>query len=169
MNEKKKQLDEKRDRETIETFYKKANDVRSPEQLASFVKSLLGDYQHDYGSIVHACAASAIAACRAVDRDPNSGGITGFQAGCVMWEFISRFLYKKGPMRLVEYKNMLYPQYESEFTSRTITKDTWEWLQKEAKKQLGDTTFTSEEVLAHLRSIADGKVPFCYQVEAEEQ
>lgn len=42
--------------------------------------------EHDYGTICVAIGAIAAAAARAADRSPN-GGITGFQAGAVFWEF----------------------------------------------------------------------------------
>ena len=166
----KQKLDEKENKDIVDGFYKHANEVRTPDQLASFVKGMLGEYHHDYGTIVHACAAAALAACRTVDRDPDSGGITGFQAGCVMWSFVEHWLHTKGPMKLMQYRNMLYPQYETSF-AKTITKDTWKWLQAEAKKELiefpqgegpgGDYRNTIRD---HLQSIAEGEPPFGYRV-----
>ena len=74
------------DREVIESFYVKALGVRTPQQLADFV-TWLDTHRQDYGTICHAMAAAAIAGASCMDHMPNAdGGITGFQAGAVMWE-----------------------------------------------------------------------------------
>jgi hypothetical protein len=163
----KKPLDEEKDKEIVESFYKDANEINTPSELADFITVLTNSYIHDYGTIVHAATSAAIAAVRVVDHDPDSGGITGFQAGCIMWQFVRKFLHMEGPMRLVEFKNMLYPQYEDEF-SKKIDKKTWEWLQKKAKENLlveRETTMSNPDLFKHWKSIADGKVPFGYRVE----
>jgi len=51
------------------------------EQLPMFLKKLVEDYQHDYGTICHAVAAGALSAAHAVNHSPT-GGITGFQPLC---------------------------------------------------------------------------------------
>jgi hypothetical protein len=40
---------------------------------------------------------------------------------------------------MVSYANMLYPQYEGSF-DKTITPETWKWLQAEASKNLIEHT-----------------------------
>jgi len=72
-------------------WQKKAKEA-TVETLPQFLKELTEDYEHDYGTIVHATTEAAIAACHAVDASPQ-GGITGFQAGCIMWQFISEWNY----------------------------------------------------------------------------
>lgn len=143
-------------------WYKDAEKVRTPDELAAFVTRLTTDYAHDYGTICHACAACAIAAAWAVNRSP-SGGITGFQAGCIMWEFIRNWMSKDSPMRLVDFQDMLYPQYERKF-QKAISGDVWEWLQEQAKEKLGDDRPAAGAVESHWESIADGVVPFGYEV-----
>lgn len=64
---------------------------------------------------------------------------------------------------------MLYPQYEYKFTGRTISSDTWAALQKSAKENLEEDEKNENyrahpRVIAHWKSIADGKVPFGYTV-----
>jgi len=75
---------------THEEWYKEARNIRNIKQLKKFIKKMKS-YNHDYGTICHAMTAAALAAMWVVDRDPICGGITGFQAGCIMWEFMRRW------------------------------------------------------------------------------
>ena len=82
---------------TIDTLESEIRDVMSAD--------------HDYGTICVAIGHIAAAAARAADRMP-SGGITGFQAGAVFWEFTRAWgVFGDGPKRVVTYADMLYPQY----------------------------------------------------------
>ena len=82
------------------------------ETLPEFMNHIMNDYCHDYGTVCHAVAACAMAAVYAANHHP-SGGITGFQAGFVMWDIIRQTNYpsNKCGMKLIDYDNMLYPQY----------------------------------------------------------
>lgn len=106
------------------------------ETLPAFLDELAGNYSHDYGTICHAMATAAIAAACALDRTPQ-GGITGFQAGAIMWEFIRGWNYtsNKCGLAIVDYDNLLYPQYSDKF-SKTISACTWENLQKIAAEKI---------------------------------
>lgn len=135
------------------------------DRLPAFLKELSEDYQHDYGTICHAIAAAAIAAANAIEHSP-CGGITGFQESCVMWEFISNWdsSYKDKPLRLLDYSNILYPQYATTF--QTISKETWSWIQKEAAKKLSeDNEDVHPAVITHWKSLIEGEVPFNLSVE----
>jgi hypothetical protein len=144
--------------------WQKEIDDMTLEELPAFIKKLTTKYHHDYGTICHAIACGAIATAKAIDRSP-SGGITGFQAGAVMWEMIKLWgVFGSGPKRMMEYDQMLYPQYEHHF--RTITPETWSWLKDEAKKNLAKET-ASPKVLAHWKTITQGIVPFGFRVEAD--
>ncbi len=158
-------------------WYKEAGKVKTTADLVEFINHLLHDYNHDYGTICHATVAAAIAACWAVDRDPRQGGITGFQSSIILWEFISNWSHKYGPMRLLEYEYMLYPQHADQF-AQEIPPSTWKYLQDEAQKKLDDSKKTgmdengypygaAEEVVAHWQSIVDGEVPFGWTVRPE--
>ena len=132
------------------------------ETLPGFLIKLTTEFKHDYGTICHAVAAAAVAAAWAVEHSP-AGGITGFQGGAVMWEFIKHWNHLEDkPLRLVDFSHMLYPQYESHF-QKTITPDTWKWLQEEARKNLGEKG-GHKEVREHWKMIAMGVVPFGYEV-----
>lgn len=113
-------------------WYKESSE-QTLKTLPGFL-SKLAEHPHDYNTIVYALAAAALGAARALDRTPN-GGITGFQAGAVFWEFYGEWMHQKNkPARIVKYEDMLVPQNESKF--KTITQKTWEWLYEAASKNL---------------------------------
>jgi hypothetical protein len=150
-------------------WYKEAQD-QTLETLPAFLQKLATEFEHDYGTICHALASSAIASAWAMNRT-EQGGITGFQAGAVMWEFIKHWGYggELKPLRLFDYSNMLYPQYE-EYFEKNISEDTWKWLQTQAAEQLSDeNAMMHTEVRNHLQSIVNGVVPFGYAVIKEDE
>ena len=153
-------------------WYDKARNMQ-PEDLDGFIKHLTNDYIHDYGTICHAMSIGSIATIWAMDHSA-SGGITGFQAGCIMWENIKNWMteYREVPLKLVNYRDMLYPQYESKY-QKILSDDTYEWLKKEAQKNLDEKEFAHPDVIAHWQFIAAGNVPFGYilqsVVDAEEE
>lgn len=130
------------------------------ETLPEFLREITEDYKHDYGTICVAIGAAAVAAAWAVEKTPQ-GGITGFQAGAVTWEFLrgwnSSMIGDCGA-RIQKFDDLLFPQYVERFTS--IGSDTWQKLQEKAAENLKDKTHAHPEVLAHWASIADGNVPF---------
>lgn len=107
--------------EIIEQWYKDASS-QTLETLPQFMNHVLNDYRHDYGTICKAIGACAIAAAWAANASPQ-GGITGFQAGAVMWEFIRNWNYRRNKcgLKIVDIDDMLYPQYGAKF-DKTITK-----------------------------------------------
>ena len=134
------------------------------EGLPGFFERIVHGYNHDYGTACHAVAACALAAAYAACGDPNIG-LSGYQAGFVMWDFIRQWI-KSGNecgMKLVDYDDMLYPQYAFEY-DKTISQSTWDSLQKKAKENLKKNHDACDEVVRHWRKIANGKVPFGYQV-----
>jgi hypothetical protein len=139
------------------------------ETLPEFLRHLMEDYGHDYGTIVHALAAGSIATAWAMNGAPH-GGITGFQAGAVMWQFIRGWNYEenKTGMKLINYDKMLYPQYDHMF-AKTIKQSTWENIQKEAKKFLEREDYVHPNVRQHWKSIVAGVVPFGYTIESEAE
>lgn len=147
-------------------WYKRARTIQSVAELSAFIKELSNKYEHDYGTICHAIAAGAIAAAWTVDRSP-SGGITGFQAGAVMWEFIQHWMFEgnKCGLRLIDYDDLLYPQYAEKFDKK-ISKDVMEKLQSEAKELLKESA-GHESVRKHWQSLADGNPPFGFRVVAD--
>lgn len=133
------------------------------DKLPAFVNKLINEYGHDYGTICHAIAAAGIAAMWAVENS-DQGGITGFQASCITWEILRNWQHIDGPARIVEYRDMLFPQYDNKF--KQISKETWAYLQEEAAKSLASETRMNPRVQEHMQSIVDGVVPFGMTVEA---
>jgi len=135
------------------------------EELPKFLQHLVYDYQHDYGTICHAIAAGALATIHAMSR-AGSGGITLFQAGLIMWVIIRKLSLFKGPLKIIDYDEMLYPQHEEDF-DKTIKPHVWEYLQTEAKKKLEQ--YPDSACRTHWESIINGIAPFGYRVIAEEE
>lgn len=159
----KRPIDES-DKDIIESWYIEARDCKTPQEVAALVEHLGSGYVHSYGTICHAVAACAIAGATAMDRGP-SGGITGFQASAVMWQFVSKWLQEDGPLRLVKYDDMLYPQYEPKF-EKTISQNVADHLRKRARELLADFS-GHPDVRAHLEKVAEGEIPFGYTVAGE--
>jgi hypothetical protein len=147
-------------------WYKQAKEMR-PEDLPNFINRLLDDYEHDYGTICHALTAGAIATLYAMNNY-EQGGITGFQAGCIMWEFIKNWNYtdNKTSLKITDFDKMLYPQYANSF-EKTLSSTTWEALRKEAEVLLEENKDASPIVIQHWKSIIDGNIPFGYKLESE--
>jgi hypothetical protein len=147
-----------------EEWYKLANE-QDMKTLPKFLKHLLNDYDHDYGTICHALTAGAIATCWAMNKDDRSGGITGFQAGAIMWEFIRNWMHdnNKCGLKLLEYDHMLYPQYQYSF-EKTISTDTWIALQKRAKELIKESPKAHPDVKKHWKQVEEGIVPFEYKI-----
>lgn len=149
------------DKETIASWYAEAKEIKNADELSSFVEMLTTDYKHDYGTIVEACAAAAIAAMATVDKS-EQGYLTGFQAGCVAWRFFEHVLHLEGPAKLLRFEEMLYPQNASIF-EKTIPESGFKLLQEMAMKNLASSKL-SPNVQAHMESIVDGVVPFGYTI-----
>ena len=144
-------------------WFKEAKE-QTIETLPQFINHLMNDYQHDYGTVCHALSAAALAAVYAADKSPQ-GGITGFQASFVMWDFIKQWMYPYNEcgLRLVDYDDMLFPQYQDKF-EKIISPDTWNKIQEQARKYVGENDIVHPNVLAHWKSIINGEIPFGYVV-----
>lgn len=137
-------------------LYKKAKTVENKDQLMSFLTELETS-PSTYGTIVYKMVAAQFAVFNMMNR---TQGITGFQASFVGWEMIREYFNTgEDPVRLLKYKNLLYPQYEDHF--HTISTDTWKYIQEEAAKNLSnDSVLCHPSVIAHWESIVGGKIPF---------
>ena len=143
------------------------------ESLPAFISHVMNDYEHDYGTVCHAVAACAYAgACAA--NNSEGGGITGFQAVCVMWDFIMHWAKpeNKTALRLLDFDDMLYP-YHAARLEKTIPRSVWVSLQNEAVTKLGAAAELADghevcgAVVEHWKSIAGGKVPFGYTIKED--
>jgi hypothetical protein len=146
-------------------WYKKAENMELKD-LPKFLDKLMNDYQHDYGTICHAITAGGLATMKTMSY---KSGITGFQAGCIMWEFISNWMceYKDKPLKLLNYENMLYPQYQDRY-EKYISKEIWKYLKKEAKRNLNkEKGMVHPSVLKHWKNIVNGVIPFGYKLKED--
>ena len=152
--ESKKLLEEQR--KSIKTF----------EDLVEFLKYVKDNCNSGYGEAPRAIAQASLAVAWYLSRE---FGITGFQASCTMWDFIQGWTKtnNKCGLRLVDYDDMLFPQYNYKF-DKTISNEVWKNLQKQSKELLSDNTdYVHPHVLSHWKNIVDGKVPFGYHVTDE--
>ena len=138
--------------------------IKTFDDLVSFLERVKNTCNTGYGTAPRAIAQAALATAWYLSSE---FGITGFQAGCTMWDFIRdwEFPTNECGMKIVNYDNMLYPQYGYEF-EKTIPQYTFESLQKTAKKNLEkyNDEYTSPSIIAHWKSIVDCNVPFGYVV-----
>lgn len=142
----------------------KRRKIKTFEELTDFLKDVEDNYGNGYGDAPRAIAQAALAVAWHL---ADVYGITGFQAGFVMWDFIRDWNYSsnKCGMKIVDYDNMLYPQYNYKF-EKTISTDTWHAIQEEAKKNLVERD-PHPNVKAHWESIVEGKIPFGYVISDE--
>lgn len=144
----------------------KAEKVQTKEDLDCLIDEI-ENFGHDYGTIVYGCMAAVIGAFNVVNRSP-SGGITGFQASCLGWECVHRFIGIKSPAKIMDYNTMLYPQYADKF-DKTISMSTWIHLKDEAKRLLAENTTAHHLVIDHWNRIIAGHIPFGYSLKPDEE
>ena len=114
------------------------------ETLPDFINNILNNNPMSYNLAPYAVGVIASAAAWAVN---DKIGLTGFQAGFAMWAMIEGWLGEsRVGKELIDYENMLYPQYEDYYKARNDTID-------------------SDRFLAHQINILRGKVPFGYTIE----
>lgn len=147
-----------------EEWFKEARG-QTLETLPSFIEKLATQYNHDYGTICHAIVAAAIGTAWAMDSS-ECGGITGSQAGFIMWGFIRQWNYNSNKLglKLINYDNLLYPQYEDNFKNK-ISVEHWERVREVAKEELKEKTNAHPTVITHWQSIVNGKLPFDFVLE----
>lgn len=126
------------------------------DKLVEFLKDVRDNYNYDYGVAPRAIAQATVATAWYF---AYVFGITGFQAGFVMWDFIRDWKYRDNEcgLKIVDYDLMLYPQYEYKFTEKTISEWQWEALQEKAKKELDRI---NETVDSYNKSQAEGMEDF---------
>lgn len=111
-------------------------------------------------------AAAGIAAAWAMND--SIGSLCNMGASYVMWEFIKHWMGKSGPMRLLCFEDMLYPQYEYRF-EKTLDFETAEWLRISAHNKMQEwfkgTYAVDPGVFWHWHRLDSGELPFGYRKE----
>lgn len=146
-------------------WFKEAASI-TVDTIGDFVKKLANNYEHDYGTIVHAMAAAAGATLSALNNC-SQGGITGFQASCLMWQILQQEFHIEWPTKLVRYEHLLFPAYEYEFNA--IPYDIWVWLRDRAKFLSENEKELDPTVIRHMKEIADGKVPYGFRIARQDE
>lgn len=151
--------------EAREELAKKRKEIESFDDLVAFLKDVKENYNYDYGVAPRSIAQAALAVGWYLSRE---FGITGFQASFVMWDFIKdwQFSNNKTSLKILDYDNLLYPQYGHKF-EKIISTRTWESVQKAAKENLESTEHAHPAVIEHWKSIVEGKVPFGFTVKED--
>lgn len=146
----------------MDELSEKRKNIKSFTGLTKFLKDVTENYGNGYGEAPRSIAQACLAVAYFLS---DKYGITGFQAGFVMWDFMFGWLYKynKCGLKITDWDNMLYPQYYDKF-EKTIERDTWNALQEQAKKNLKEKPGAAPRVIEHWQSIVDGVVPFGYVV-----
>lgn len=141
-------------------WYEDAQKV-TRDTLLKFISHLMDDYNHDYGTYVHAVTACALATTWACGTE-----MTGFQASVISLLYPRNFYYNgvRTGISIRNWDDMLYPQYYEKF-DKVISLRMWEAIQAQAIEELSKYSDTaSEKVVEHWKSIADGMVPFGYEI-----
>lgn len=147
------------EKEYREARFAEAKEIRLPKELAKFVEKVSAE-PHDYGTIVMACAAAMKAAFNVVNASP-SGGITGFQAGCLMWEMIEEFgmFGEDAQLRILDFADVMYPQYDHKFLN-CVDPERAKLLADLAKRRLAESTVgIHPEVRARMEQVSRGEFP----------
>lgn len=155
-----------REFEVKEQLEEERKDIKSFDDLVAFLQRVKDNCNTGYGTAPRAIAQAALATAWYLSSE---FGITGFQAGFVMWDFIGDWMYRnnKCGLKIVNYDNMLYPQYKDHF-EKTISQDVFDAVQKEAWNQYNDNKSDAHpDVVKHWESIIHGHVPFGYIVKGK--
>ena len=146
-------------------LYKEAKEqtlATLPEFLERVSSAARDDW--DYNTGVDAIAISAVAASWAMEHEPGLGA-SGSSAGMTTWAYMIHYGGISLPAKIVEYENMLYPQYAYLY-EKTIDRHTWSALREMAISRL-QYKHLSQEVRDHMQSIADGTPPFGYTIQGD--
>jgi hypothetical protein len=141
---------------------KRRLEIGTFEELTAFLKHVEENGNCGYAAAPRAMAQASLAVAYYLC---DKFGITGFQAGCVMWDFVREWMYKsnKTGLKIIDFDDMLYPQYQYKY-EKTIPDYVWEAMQKEAASRMAEREGVHPDVYAHWKSIVDGNVPFGYVV-----
>lgn len=141
--------------------------IKTFDELVAFLSKVKNEYNYGYGEAPRAIAQAALATAWYLSSE---FGITGFQAGAIMWDFIVdwRFTSNKCGLRIVDFDELLYPQYRYKFEHTNIPVDVWNKVQEEAKRLVADVDMNSnnehyvmpcESVYKYWKQLAAGKIP----------
>lgn len=125
---------------------------RSEADLLRIIRAV-NKRQHDYGTCVYAMSIAAEASYNYV---AHVLGVTGFQASCADLDFLRRTRGLKYGFQILNYENLLYPQYTDRFPTRSqILKDNIDEIGKAAEELLAQKERVHPEVKRHWEDLVD--------------
>ena len=74
------------EQEYKELIYKKAKEIKTKQDLDALLDGVINDKELDYGKICYAISGCMLAVLNYID-DSEVGGITGFQASIIGWQW----------------------------------------------------------------------------------
>ena len=100
--------------EAKEILEKERKNIKSLDDLMNYIQNIRDNYDIGYDTAPRAIAQAALATSYYL---ADMFDITGFQAGFVMWDFIKDWSFRgnKCGLKIVNYDDMLYPQYNHKF------------------------------------------------------
>ena len=159
-------LDKTRDRNIWEGWFKAAKKCRLDDgSLAKFIDHLKNDYLHDYGTSARATSAAVFATANAFARHE---GLTGFQWSCVAMDVLGQMCFPDNKLgfTVIDYDDLLYPQYEYRFTERKISAEGAKQLKQEASRKIAESDgMVHPDVMAWWQKLANGQFPEWLMVE----
>ena len=128
----------------------KAPTFDTAQEVADYIRALT-DRPHDYGTCVYAMSLAAVAAFNHVARKL---GVTGFQASCADLDVLRQTRdFRWG--RLLNFDDLLYPQYRDKFPDyERLLDENRDRLAELAAAKLEDTPDAHPNVVAHWRYLA---------------
>lgn len=141
-------------------WFEKAKQVQTIEQFKELYDYLFnGNICHTYDSAAHAVSALAVAGG---SLGAFTEGITGFQASVVKFDFIRQWdnIGKSVGLKVINYDDLLYPQYVEKFPLKVIKKNVWLALQRACKEKLEvDGRCACYKVRQYWGDICNGIIP----------
>lgn len=126
---------------------------KTAKELDAIVQALTAR-EHDYGTC---CYAMSIAAEAAFNYIAHQLGVTGFQASCADMDILRRTRGWKRGFRIVNYENLLYPQYRREFDELgwwSLIHENALALSRAAQEKLAESPDAHPDVRAHWETLA---------------
>ena len=124
----------------------------SIEELNQIITDLT-EREHEYGTCVYAMSIAAEAAFKFIS---HKLGATGFQASCADLDFLRRIRGMKHGFCVLDYENLLYPQYMDKFDKNyeDYVLENQPKLKERAIAKLKESPQAHESVLAHWKKLA---------------
>lgn len=127
----------------------------TPDELMTYINGLVEpEDTHDYGTCVYAMSMAATAAFNFV---AHKLGVTGFQASCADMDILARTRGWKHGFRILNYADLLYPQYRNKFDGcnyESLLIENGAWLRDEATKLLTENGTAHPAVREHWQRLA---------------